>query len=81
MILAEMELAYTVLLGSAMIFGGAAVLALAWAFRNGQMSNFARGATSIFDPDEPVGEVTDQTLAPRTDDKGQRNHADQSSES
>jgi hypothetical protein len=76
MILADMELAYAVLLGSAMLFGGAAVLALAWAFRNGQMSNFARGATSIFDPDEPVGEVTDQSLAQKGKDAGGRSRSD-----
>lgn len=62
MIFAELELAYAVLMVTVVIFGGAAAAALAWAFRNGQMSNFARGATSIFDPDEPVGEVTDQVL-------------------
>lgn len=50
---------------SIIVLGGGAVWALSWAFRNGQMSNFARGATSIFDPDEPIGEVTDRALAPR----------------
>jgi hypothetical protein len=69
-ILAEMELAYGVLMGTAILFGGAAVFVLSWAFRNGQMSNFARGATSIFDPDEPVGQPTDQTLAPDHDPTG-----------
>jgi cbb3-type cytochrome oxidase maturation protein len=45
--------------GSVILFGGATVLALGWAFRNGQFDNFQRGAASIFGPDEPVGEPTD----------------------
>jgi cbb3-type cytochrome oxidase maturation protein len=45
--------------GSIVIFGGAAVLALGWAFRSGQFDNFQKGAQSIFGPDEPVGEMTD----------------------
>jgi nitrogen fixation-related uncharacterized protein len=45
--------------GSIVVFGGAAVLALGWAFRNGQFENFQQGSLSIFGPDEPVGEPTD----------------------
>jgi nitrogen fixation-related uncharacterized protein len=45
--------------GSIVVFGGAAVLALGWAFRSGQFDNFRQGALSIFGPDEPVGEATD----------------------
>jgi nitrogen fixation-related uncharacterized protein len=45
--------------GSIVVFGGAAVLALGWAFRDGQFDNFQQGALSIFGPDEPVGEATD----------------------
>lgn len=41
------------------LFGGAAVLALGWAFRDGQFENFDAGAKSIFGPDEPIGETTD----------------------
>jgi cbb3-type cytochrome oxidase maturation protein len=47
------------LLGSIVLFGGAAALAFGWALRNGQFENFERGARSIFGPDEPVGEPTD----------------------
>ena len=47
------------LFGSIALFGGAAVLALGWAFRHGQFENFDQGARSIFGPDEPVGEPTD----------------------
>ena len=45
--------------GSIVLFGGAAVLALGWAFRDGQFDNFEQGAKSIFGPDEPIGEGTD----------------------
>ena len=54
-----MSTTYIVLGISAVMFGGTAVLALAWALRKGQLENFQRGATSIFDADEPVGRVTD----------------------
>ena len=51
---------YAVLLGSVFFFGGAAVLALAWAVRQGQFENFDDAARSIFDADEPIGESTDR---------------------
>jgi len=46
------------------IFGGAAVLALAWAISSGQMTleNVAADAESIFGADEPIGEMTDMVL-------------------
>ena len=47
------------IMGSIVMFGGAAVLALGWAFRTGQFDNFDQGARSIFGPDEPIGESTD----------------------
>jgi cbb3-type cytochrome oxidase maturation protein len=64
---------YATLFGSIVFFGGAAVLALAWAVRDGQFENFHRGARSIFDPDEPIGEMTDafpgeKPLASKIDD-------------
>ena len=46
-------------IGSIVLFGGAAVLALSWAFKNGQFENFDQGSKSIFGPDEPIGEPTD----------------------
>ena len=58
---------YLALAISVLMFGAATALALAWAFRNGQLENFHRGATSIFDPDEPVGEVTDRFPTARRD--------------
>jgi cbb3-type cytochrome oxidase maturation protein len=47
------------IVGSIVLFGGAAVLALGWAFRSGQFENFDQGSRSIFGPDEPIGEATD----------------------
>ena len=52
-------LMYGTMLGSILFFGGAAILGLSWAIRDGQFENFDRGARSIFDPDEPIGESTD----------------------
>jgi cbb3-type cytochrome oxidase maturation protein len=51
---------YAVVFGSVGLFGLAAVLAFRWAFRSGQFENFQRGSRAIFDPDEPIGEVTDR---------------------
>ena len=48
-----------IVVGSVVLFGGATVLALGWAFRSGQFDNFQQGASSIFGPDEPEGEITD----------------------
>ena len=45
--------------GSVVLFGGMVVLALGWAFRDGQFDNFQQGAAWIFGPDEPIGEATD----------------------
>jgi cbb3-type cytochrome oxidase maturation protein len=44
---------------SVVVFGGATVLAMGWAFRSGQFENFGRASRSIFGPDEPVGQPTD----------------------
>ncbi len=38
---------------------GTAVYALYWSSRNGQLRDFERGARSIFDEQEPVGELSD----------------------
>src|SRR5262245_47232288 len=50
---------FATVIGSIVLFGGAAVLALGWAFRDGQFDNFDQGSKSIFGPDEPIGEATD----------------------
>ena len=57
-----MTTGYLLLILTLLIFGGAAVLALAWAISSGQMENLSRGANSIFASDEPIGEMTDMVL-------------------
>jgi cbb3-type cytochrome oxidase maturation protein len=41
------------------VLGLSAVCALFWALRSGQMDDFPAAAVSIFDDDEPQGQVTD----------------------
>ena len=50
---------FATVIGSIVLFGGGAALALGWAFRDGQFDNFDQGSKSIFGPDEPVGVPTD----------------------
>ena len=45
--------------GISLAITGSAVLALYWAARNRQLENLQKGAESIFDEDEPIGEMTD----------------------
>ena len=52
-----MALVYIIAFAS--VLGISAVCALFWAIRTGQMDDFRAGALSIFDDDEPTGEVTD----------------------
>jgi len=49
----------------ASLFFIAAAVALYWAHRHGQLDNLEAGARSIFDEDEPEGEVTDAFPAKR----------------
>jgi len=41
------------------MLGISSVSALIWAIGSGQLGEFQKGATSIFDDDEPIGEMTD----------------------
>ena len=43
----------------ALLAGLSAVWAFLWAVRHGQFQDFQGAATSIFDDDEPIGEMTD----------------------
>lgn len=45
------------LVASVLFLGAAA--ALHWAHKNGQLENLEEGSRSIFDADEPEGELTD----------------------
>ena len=42
-----------------LMLGCSAVIGLIWAVASGQLGEFQKGATSIFDEDEPIGEMTD----------------------
>ena len=50
---------YLLVFGVISLFAGSVIWALWWALRGGQLSNFQRGAASIFDDDEPIGKTTD----------------------
>lgn len=52
-------LAYILTFGLLIALSVSVVFALWWALRGGQMSNFQQGATSIFDDEEPIGQMTD----------------------
>jgi cbb3-type cytochrome oxidase maturation protein len=54
-----MNYAYVLIFGTIALLGVTVVAVFAWAIRTGQFSDFQRGATSIFDEDEPLGEMTD----------------------
>ena len=43
----------------AVVISGTAVYALYWSSKHGQLRDFERGAASIFDEHEPVGQMTD----------------------
>ena len=58
----------------ACVFFAGAALALHWAHRNGQLSNLEEGSRSIFDEDEPLGEVTDQFPEKRTRRRPRKSH-------
>ena len=48
------------LIGGPILLSGSALLALCWAFRDGQLGNLKGAALTIFDDDEPVGVPTDR---------------------
>ncbi len=50
---------YAVALPVALLFLASAVYGLYWASRNGQLKNFEKGAASIFDDKEPIGQPSD----------------------
>lgn len=55
----HMTLSYFIIFGTIALLGIVAVVMFAWAVRTGQFADFQQGATSIFDDDEPLGEMTD----------------------
>ena len=54
-----MTLAYILIFGTIALLSFTVVVVFAWAIRSGQFADFQQGATSIFDEDEPLGEMTD----------------------
>lgn len=56
---------YTLAFLIAASLSGTAVYALYWSSKHGQLRDFDRGAVSIFDEQEPVGQVTDHFPARR----------------
>ncbi|MFA5057198.1 MAG: hypothetical protein WC485_03725 [Opitutaceae bacterium] len=56
---------YTLAFLIATAISGTAVYALYWSSQHGQLRDFERGATSIFDDQEPVGRMTDHFPVPR----------------
>ncbi len=54
-----MTYAYLLIFGTIALLSVSVVAVFVWAIRTGQFSDFQRGATSIFDDDEPLGEITD----------------------
>ena len=51
---------FTYIVVFATVLGVSAVCALFWACRSGQMGDFPAAAVSIFDDDEPQGQITDR---------------------
>lgn len=68
-------LSYIFILGLLAAFGGSVIWGLWWAVRGGQFSDFQRGATCIFDADEPEGLRTDGFPDERPGDRQRTNHA------
>jgi len=65
---------YTLAFLIAAALSGTAVYALYWSSKHGQLRDFDRGAVSIFDDEEPVGQMTDRfpekrKKAPSGDDR------------
>lgn len=50
---------YVLVFGVVSLFVGSVFWGLWWALKGGQFSDFQRGATSIFDEEEPLGHMTD----------------------
>lgn len=51
---------YIALWGLAAALAATAIGGLVWAIRRGEFDDLRAGAASIFDDDEPIGQVTDR---------------------
>ena len=54
-----MTIAAILILGGLIFLSGSAVVAFTWAAKTGQFKDLKKGATVIFDEDEPIGMRTD----------------------
>ncbi|MDZ4814703.1 MAG: cbb3-type cytochrome oxidase assembly protein CcoS [Verrucomicrobiota bacterium] len=54
-----MTLYLIIILVFTILLGGSGVWALYWAVKNGQMTSLENGAKSIFNDDEPLGQMSD----------------------
>lgn len=54
-----MNPAYILIFGTIALLSLSVVVVFGWAIRSGQFADFQSGSTSIFDADEPLGEMTD----------------------
>ena len=54
-----MTVYYVLVFGVLTCFFASVIYALHWSIRSGQFSRYQQGAHSIFDDEEPVGEMTD----------------------
>lgn len=54
-----MTLVYGLIWGTWVIFAIVVVWAFAWALRSGQFDSLSAGAQTLFDEEEPIGEMTD----------------------
>lgn len=51
---------FVIIFSTVAALGATVLWAFTWAIRTGQFEDFQRGATSIFDADEPLGQMTDR---------------------
>ena len=65
----------------ASLFFVAAAYALHWAHKSGQLNNLEEGSRSIFDEDEPEGEITDQFPEKKNKRPSEPNRSSRQSES
>jgi nitrogen fixation-related uncharacterized protein len=61
------EYLFVVLIATAIM--ASAIYALNWAIKNGQFRSIEKGATEIFDEEEPIGRPTDSFPAKRSKSK------------
>ena len=54
-----MIILYGLLFLSILVFSAGVLYGIYWAARSGQFTRFQEGAQSIFDKDEPIGQITD----------------------